>query len=137
MPGNFLCYYCRLLTFFKINFFKKAFRNTIRVSNILDPDQARRFVGSYLGLNCLQRLPAGDTSRQIHVVAINSSHARVIFFMLLLSSADFFQNLLFQNKSFRNTIRVSNSFGSRSGPTFCRALSGSKLFANVSSRRHS
>ena len=41
--------FCRLLILFsKINSFflkKKSFRNTIRVSNSLDPDQARRFVG--------------------------------------------------------------------------------------------
>ena len=43
--------------FFKINFFKKKiFRNTIRVSNALDPDQDRHFVGPDLGPNCLQRL---------------------------------------------------------------------------------
>ena len=35
----FSCFCCRLLTFFKINFFKKKFRKTIRVSNSLDPDQ--------------------------------------------------------------------------------------------------
>ena len=34
------------------------FRNTIRVSNSLDPDQARQFVGPDLGPNCLQRLSA-------------------------------------------------------------------------------
>ena len=32
------------------------FINTIRVSNILDPDEARHFVGPDLGPNCLQRL---------------------------------------------------------------------------------
>ena len=42
------------------NFF---FRNTIRMSNSLDPDQARNFVGTDLGPNCLQRLSADDTSR--------------------------------------------------------------------------
>ena len=31
------------------------FFNTIRVSNSLDPDQARHFVGPDLGPNCLQR----------------------------------------------------------------------------------
>ena len=41
---------------FKINFFKKSFRNTIWLSNSLDPDQARRFVGPDLGPNCLQML---------------------------------------------------------------------------------
>ena len=46
-------------------FSKNSFRNTIRVSNSLDPDQARRFVRPDLGPNCLQRLSADDTSRQI------------------------------------------------------------------------
>ena len=34
------------------------------MSNSLDPDQARHFVGSDLGPNCLQRLSADDTRRQ-------------------------------------------------------------------------
>ena len=34
------------------------------MSNSLDPDQARRFVGPDLGPNCLPRLSADDTSRQ-------------------------------------------------------------------------
>ena len=32
------------------------------MSNSLDPDQARHFVGSDLGPNCLQKLSADDTS---------------------------------------------------------------------------
>ena len=43
---------------------KKSFRNTIRVSNSLDPDQDRRNVGPDLDPNCLKRLSADDTSRQ-------------------------------------------------------------------------
>ena len=39
-------------------------RDTIRVPKSLDPDQARHFVGPDLGPNCLQRLSAGNTSRQ-------------------------------------------------------------------------
>ena len=39
--------------------------------------------------------------------------------MLLLSSADIFQNLLFQKNTFRTTIRVK-WFGSRSGQTVCK-----------------
>ena len=46
------------------SFSKTSFRNPIRVSNGLDPDQARRFVGPDLGPNCLQRLSADDTSRK-------------------------------------------------------------------------
>ena len=34
------------------------------MSNNLDPDQARHFVGPDLGPDCLQRLSADDTSRQ-------------------------------------------------------------------------
>ena len=35
------------------------------MSNSLDPDQARRFVGPDLGPNCLPRLSADDTGRQV------------------------------------------------------------------------
>ena len=57
--------FCRLLILFsQINFLDFFFRNTIRVSNILDTDQTRRSVGSDLGPNCLQMLSAEDTSRQ-------------------------------------------------------------------------
>ena len=57
--------FCRLLFFFsKITFRKFAFRNTIRMSNNLDPDQARRIVGPDLGPNCLQRFSADGTGRQ-------------------------------------------------------------------------
>ena len=48
MLGNLRC--------FKLTFSKKSFRNTIRVSNSLDPDQAGHFVGPDLDPNCLQRL---------------------------------------------------------------------------------
>ena len=47
--------------FLSANFFsiyalsKNSFRNTIRVSNSLDPDQAGYSVWSELGPNCLQR----------------------------------------------------------------------------------
>ena len=57
--------FCCLLIFFsKSTFLKKNFRNTIRVSNSLDPDQARHFVWPDLVPNCLQRLSTEDTSRQ-------------------------------------------------------------------------
>ena len=54
--------FCCLLIFFsKSAFSKNSLRNTIRVSNSLDPDQAQHFVSTYLGPNCLQRLSADDT----------------------------------------------------------------------------
>ena len=63
--------------FFKIKFLREKFSNsanTIRVSNSLDPDQARRFVGPDLGPNYLQRLSADDTSR--HGVKVLFSYWR-------------------------------------------------------------
>ena len=61
--------------FLKFTFSKTIIRNTIRVSNSLDPDQAQRlsgqiwvqtgptFVGPDLGPICLQRLSPDDKSR--------------------------------------------------------------------------
>ena len=44
-----------------LNFF-----NTIRVSNSLDPDQARHFVGPDLGPNCLQWLSAPLVGKELN-----------------------------------------------------------------------
>ena len=52
-----------LLIFSKLFFAKKNFRNTIRVSNSLDPDQADVLLGHDLGSNCLQKLSADDHRR--------------------------------------------------------------------------
>ena len=60
MLGNFSMRLLSSAHFFKINFFKNSFRNTIRVSNGLDPDQDRQNVGPDLGPKCLQRLSADD-----------------------------------------------------------------------------
>ena len=45
--------------FFKLTF-KTSFRNTMGVSNSLDPDQNQHSVDPDLGPNCLQRLSADD-----------------------------------------------------------------------------
>ena len=54
LAGYFFMFCCHLLTFFRINFLENYFKNTIRVSNSLDPDQDRRSVCPDLGQNCLQ-----------------------------------------------------------------------------------
>ena len=54
---------CRLLNVFKINFFEKFFPE-YNQSVSLDPDQAQHFVRPDLGINCLQRLSADNTSMQ-------------------------------------------------------------------------
>ena len=58
----FMCV-CVFLIFFFFRKKKKTFRNTIRVSNSLDSDQARHFVGPDLDPNCLQGLSVDDKSR--------------------------------------------------------------------------
>ena len=59
MLGNFSCFCCCLLIFFKINFFSKK---SFRVSKVLDPDQDRHYVGPDLGPKCLQKLSADNKS---------------------------------------------------------------------------
>ena len=59
--------------FSKLTSLKYSFRNIIRVSISLDPDQARRFVWLDLGPNCLQSLSADDTSRQRVKGTVNQS----------------------------------------------------------------
>ena len=48
--------------FFKIIIFLNSFKNTIRVSNSLDPDQDRHSVSPDLDPNCLQGLLADGKS---------------------------------------------------------------------------
>ena len=50
--------------FFKIIYFENYFRNIIRVSKSLDPDQARHFVRPDLVPIFLQKLSADDKSRK-------------------------------------------------------------------------
>ena len=50
--------------FSKLAFSKKSFRNTITVSNSLDPVQAWQNVGLGLGTNSLQRLSADDNQAE-------------------------------------------------------------------------
>ena len=64
MLGNCSCYFV-ICVFFQNQLSRKNyFRNTIRVSNSLDPDQARPYVGPDQGPKCFQRLSAEDISRQ-------------------------------------------------------------------------
>ena len=67
MLGNFSCFCCVSADFFQNLIFKKySLRNTIRVSNRLDPDQIRHFVSPDLGPNCLLRLSAGECCYQVN-----------------------------------------------------------------------
>ena len=48
------------------------------MSNSLDPDQARHFVGPDLGPNCLQRLSADDTCRRSSFMRYPADNACMI-----------------------------------------------------------
>ena len=68
--------FCRLLIFFlKSSFPKTSFKNTIKVSNTLDPDLARHFVKPNLGPNFLEGLSADD--KIAHIIPEASSTMRV------------------------------------------------------------
>ena len=54
----------RPLIFSKSSFLKNSFKNCMRVSNSLNSDQARHFVGPDLGPNCLRRFSVDATRRQ-------------------------------------------------------------------------
>ena len=58
-----LIYFVVCRYFSKIDFWKNSLMNIIRVSNSLDPDQARHFVGPDLGPNCLQRSSADESTK--------------------------------------------------------------------------
>ena len=62
-PVKFFLIFLLSAIFSKSTFSKNSFKNTIRMSNSLDPDQARHFVGPDLGPNCLQKLSADNTRR--------------------------------------------------------------------------
>ena len=65
--------------FSKLTFLPNFFRNTIRMSNNLHPDQARRNAGPDLDANCLQRFKADDTSRQsINFIICDDNKTTVI-----------------------------------------------------------
>ena len=70
VPWEFFHIFLSSAYFFpKSTFSNNSFRNAIGVSNSLDPDQARRFVGPDLGPNCLQnyqQLTLGDKELYIY-----------------------------------------------------------------------
>ena len=56
------------------------------MSNILDPDQARHFVGPNLGPNCLEMLSADNTSKQrFNSIALRMVKSLIIHIMALLT----------------------------------------------------
>ena len=74
MLGNLVSFFLPSADFFsKSTSSKNSFKNTITLSNSLDPDQARHLVGPDLGPNYLQRLSADDAGRIIYRILIDWS----------------------------------------------------------------
>ena len=74
--GNFV-FFVAYQVFSKINFFEHSddfVRKTTRVSNSLDPDQVRTFVGPDLGQDCFKQLSIDDNSRQKKVLKCVSKY---------------------------------------------------------------
>ena len=63
MLGKFFMVYLLCADFFQNQLFRKILRNTVRVSNSIDPDQVQHFVTTDLGPNCLQRLSAENSGK--------------------------------------------------------------------------
>ena len=75
MLGKFACFLSSAVFFFsKSTFSKNSFRNVMKVSNSMDPDLARRFVGPDLGPNCLQSYQqttaAADDASRLRIYGI-------------------------------------------------------------------
>ena len=64
--------------------------NTIRVSNSLDPDQARHFVGPDLGPNCLQRLSADIAGKELNTKQLVDTFCLKPWLKLISFGSNFF-----------------------------------------------
>ena len=119
-----VCWYI----FFKISFFKKSIRNTVSVSNRLAPDQAGHVFLSDLGLICLQRLWADNTSRQrvnkstVHIFWAHLSRrlrGELLVYEWLCPSVNIFKHLLLWNNHANWTqISYGDSLGWRNKSLF-------------------
>ena len=125
--------FCRLLIFFKLNFFKKN-SEIPSVAISFDSDQARYFVGPDIGSNCLQRLSADGTGRQIvnqtvllystrkPELILNAVEFTILTICLLGIFSCFcchlltFFKIIFFQKIFQGTIIVSNGLDPDLGP---------------------
>ena len=71
-------------------FWKLDFFNTIRVSNSLDPDQARHFVMPDLGPNCLQRLSADIAGKELYAKQLVDTFWLKLWLKLFSFGSNFF-----------------------------------------------
>ena len=80
------------------------FRYTIKLSNSLDPDQARHSVGPDLGQNWKQKLSADDIKRLIHLLMLFFACWVIFHDFVVVCWLVFKKN--FSKKSYRNSFSV-------------------------------
>ena len=83
--GYFFHCFCRSKSIYP----KIPFRNTLRISNRLDPDQPRQNVGPGPGPNCSQRLSTNDNHRlRVKSVKVNMIGAGLMLLNILLTRTE-------------------------------------------------
>ena len=78
----------------------------------------------------------GSSEKEKQNTYFNSFAFLVILHVFFCGLLIFFFKINFFEKYFHEYHQSVKQFGPRSGPTLCRAWSGSKLFAKFISRRH-
>ena len=92
--------------FFQNQFYQKILPGTLSVSNCLDPDQDRHFVGPDLDPNCLQTLSADDKDME----SFTSNQDKFVEFISPIKGS--YPKRYFDNNSL---APISCSGGSRGG----------------------
>ena len=89
-------------------------------------------LGNYLQ----QTTSADDIFRCIFLGALRVNSLPTGYLCMLFCRLLIFFKITFFKKLFQQYHQSVKQFGSRSGPTFCRTWTGTKLFAKIISRRH-
>ena len=94
--GNFACLLSSANLIFRNQLSQNYFRNTIRVSNSLDPDQARHYVGPDQGSNCFQNVSVDVTRSQRY----NRLHLIIAYISTRVRRPVFLNRFCFNYQSF-------------------------------------
>ena len=111
MLGNFSCFCCCLLIFFQNKLFQKnSFKNAIRLSNGLYPDQHRCSFGPELGPNCLRQnlqLATKELSIEMQNFSFMMKITRLLFLLIGdIKMALFSSYLQAKNLNFNSYIYI-------------------------------
>ena len=110
MLGNFAWFFCRPRIFFEVNFNKSLRKNTIRVSNSFNPDQSDCSVVPDLVPTFTNSLDPDQAQQNVRP-DLDPNWLRLIVFLKYFFEKANFEKLRCPDlqKSYRNTIRVTNS----------------------------